>query len=102
MKNKKVLSVYLDDDSQKQLKFLEYQTGIPQAAHIRNSLNAYYAMIRKYGAGYILDVASMDQETYIKYYGRTMNTPDVELIIKPETNLTDKKQQSRKKRLSEP
>jgi hypothetical protein len=97
MKNKKVLSVYLDDDAQKQLKFLEYQTGIPQAAHIRNSLNAYYAMIRKYGAGYILDVASMDQETYIKYYGRTMNTPDVQLIIKADKDGAAPKQAVQRK-----
>jgi len=90
MSNKKVLSVYLEDTAQQQLKFLELQTSIPQAAHIRNALNAYFSLVQQYGISYIFDASRLTQETYAQYYGKIKEPPVPELLCNPDPDLNAK------------
>jgi hypothetical protein len=90
MSNKKVLSVYLEDATQQQLKFLELQTSIPQAAHIRNALNAYFSLVQEYGISYIFDASRLTQETYAQYYGKIKEPPKPELLCNPDPDLEAK------------
>lgn len=94
MPNKKVLSVYLEDAAQQQLKFLELQTSIPQAAHIRNALNAYFSLVKEYGISYIFDASRLNQETYAKYYGKIKEPPKPELLCSLDPDLEAKPEKS--------
>lgn len=79
MAGKNIFTVALEEKTIELLRFLEMQTSIPQASHVRNALKLYFSMVKEYGYDFIFEASSMDQATLAKYYVRIKEAPKTQL-----------------------
>jgi hypothetical protein len=79
MAGKNIFTVALEEKTIELLRFLEMQTSIPQASHVRNALKLYFSMVKEYGYDFVFEASSMDQETLAKYYVRIKEAPKTKL-----------------------
>ena len=79
MAGKNIFTVALEEKTIELLRFLEMQTSIPQASHVRNALKLYFSMVKEYGYDFVFEASSMDQETLAKYYVRIKEAPKTQL-----------------------
>ncbi len=79
MAGKNIFTVALEEKTIELLRFLEMQTSIPQASHVRNALKLYFSMVKEYGYDFIFEASSMDQEMLAKYYVRIKEAPKTQL-----------------------
>jgi hypothetical protein len=79
MAGKNIFTVALEEKTIELLRFLEMQTSIPQASHVRNALKLYFSMVKEYGYDFIFEASSMDQEMLAKYYVRIKEAPKTQV-----------------------
>jgi hypothetical protein len=75
MAGKNIFTVALEEKTIELLRFLEMQTSISQASHVRNALKLYFSMVKEYGYDFIFEASSMEEETLSKYYVRIKEAP---------------------------
>jgi hypothetical protein len=79
MAGKNIFTVALEEKTIELLRFLEMQTSIPQASHVRNALKLYFSLVKEYGYDFIFEASSMDQEALAKHYVRIKEVPKTKL-----------------------
>lgn len=88
MAGKNIFTVALEEKTIELLRFLEMQTSIPQASHVRNALKLYFSLVKEYGYDFIFEASSMDQEALAKHYVRIKEVPKTKLkteVVKGDT-----------------
>ncbi|HEY9159841.1 MAG TPA: hypothetical protein VIS94_01965 [Desulfomonilia bacterium] len=99
MAGKNIFTVALEEKTIELLRFLEMQTSIPQASHVRNALKLYFSLVKEYGYDFIFEASSMDQATLAKYYVRIKEAPKTQLkteVVKDINQVVSARSQKRK------